>query len=308
MKAEQPTKGPSPPGDGPGTGIPDLKWANKNLPMRDVAAKLDLRQGASGMIHCWHPERHKNGDSTPSVGIQAGFNTAKCFGCDSKPQSVVDVVRDVLGCDLSAAIAWLDSNFIIPRIPKRKHLESDRLVRPYRVGTEDPITLLVRSGIWAALSVPARCIVPVLLAHAEHAAGQRDAYTLQMSYRAIMTYSGLKSFSAVSKALGELTAFDWVTRKAATPKPGAVLRATGTYILTPYSEGVQETARTLFQAKRQIIEAERELRRVQRNERMAELREQSFPASKSRGSASVLLSMNLSTPRIAWDESTVFLP
>src|ERR1019366_10337032 len=41
---------------------PDLKWVNRHLPIRDICSALGLGFGAGGMIHCWHPERHKAGD------------------------------------------------------------------------------------------------------------------------------------------------------------------------------------------------------------------------------------------------------
>src|SRR5579871_5733053 len=73
-------------------GIPDLKWINHSLPIEAVARKLCLKFGDHGKIHCWHPERHQNGDRTPSVSIRKVNNTIRCFGCGAKPMSVVDLV------------------------------------------------------------------------------------------------------------------------------------------------------------------------------------------------------------------------
>jgi len=42
---------------------------NRHLPMRDVCASRGLRLGPGAMIHCWHPERYKADDRTPSVSI-----------------------------------------------------------------------------------------------------------------------------------------------------------------------------------------------------------------------------------------------
>jgi hypothetical protein len=262
--------GLSPP-DGPG--VPDLKWVNRHLPMQDVAVKLDLRFGDTGLIHCWKPEKHKNGDRTASVSIHKKFNTAKCFGCDSKPQSVIDVVIEARSECLNEAVAWLDANFTIPRIAKRKHLDSEPLRRPNRVGYEDPIGLLVRTGIWGTISTSAQRIAPVLLAFAEPDESRRDHFTLQISYRALMRYSGVHSNNAVSAALNELAAIEWARRVVAKPKPGALLRKTGAYVLTPYSDALIEIGNTLSLSNRETISAERELRRVRRNQRTAELRQ-----------------------------------
>jgi len=89
--------------------IPDLKWVNRHLPIRDICSALRLRLGAGGMIHCWHPERHKAGDRTPSVSIRKSTNRLLCFGCGSKTLSVVDVVMDALSTDVAGAVVWLSA-------------------------------------------------------------------------------------------------------------------------------------------------------------------------------------------------------
>jgi hypothetical protein len=264
--------GSSPLGDDPG--IPDLKWANENLSVWDVASELDLRLGSNNHIHCWHPENHKHGDRTASVGVHKLRNSVKCFACGGKPRSVLDLVCDVRACSIPEAAAWLEARFDIPRIPRRKHLDSEQKMRIYDVGYEDPIKLLVRSGLWALLSTPAQRIAPALLAFAEPDDARRDSFTLRMSYRAMMTYSGIRSPNAIGRALEELAAFEWIVRENATPKPGALLRETGCYSLTPYSDSVLEIANTLSAKKRETISAERELRRAQRNQRMRQISNQ----------------------------------
>ena len=43
---------------------------NRKVPVAGIAKALDLRLDGNGKIHCWHPERHKHGDRTASVGIR----------------------------------------------------------------------------------------------------------------------------------------------------------------------------------------------------------------------------------------------
>src|SRR5438105_9538916 len=93
---------------------------------------LDLKFGSGGNIHCWHSEKHKNGDRTASVGIWKSTNRVKCFGCDTPTMSVVDLVMNVRAEDAASAANWLGSNFDVKRIPKRRHLEPDRPRNPYR--------------------------------------------------------------------------------------------------------------------------------------------------------------------------------
>src|SRR5215472_17497210 len=115
-------------------GIPDFKWINRFLPIADVARKLGIRFGERGMIHCWHPERHQHGDRTPSASIRPKNDTIRCFGCGTRPLSVVDLVMDARGLCVTDAARWLNENFEIRRIPPRKHLSAVGARPPYKVG------------------------------------------------------------------------------------------------------------------------------------------------------------------------------
>jgi len=249
----------------PPRGIPDLRWINCHLPIADVANALGLRPGQGGMIHCWHPEKHQNGDQTPSVGVRKSMNRAKCFGCDSPTMSVVDLVCDVRGVRVAEAARWIAEHFDVPQIPKRRHLEPNQPPRWYDVGHEQPIELLVKSGIWARLSPQAQRIAPVLFGLATKE--DRDTFRVQISNRAIMRYSGVKSFSSVCKAIGQLGEIEWLQCIPGTVRAGTELRSTSTYLLTPYSDALQELANTTFVQQKQEIEAEREIRKQQRRAR-----------------------------------------
>jgi len=47
-----------------GTGIPDMRFVNRELPIAEVARALDLRFDGATMVHCWQPERHRHGACT----------------------------------------------------------------------------------------------------------------------------------------------------------------------------------------------------------------------------------------------------
>ena len=249
---------------GQDSGIPDLSWINRELPIADVVKALDLRVGEGGKIHCWHPERHKSGDRTASVGIQKPVNRVKCFGCGTRPMSVVDLVMDATGTDAAGAAQWIEKHFEVRRIPKRRHLQDARPKHWCDVGHEQPIELLVKSGIWGALSPQAQRIAPVLNCLATKADG--NTFRIQISYRAIMRYSGVKSPNSVAKALKQLAEIEWL-KTLPTESNSKVLRDSGTYILTPYSDGITELANSMAAQMRQEIEAERELRKRQRRAR-----------------------------------------
>lgn len=246
--------------------IPDFKWVNRHLPMRDVCVALGLRVDPAGMIHCWHPERHKAGDRTPSVSIRKSTNRLRCFGCGSKTLSVVDVVMDALGTDVAGAARWLKQHFNVKHIAKGRHLKDSHTIRPYRVGFEQPIELLVKSGIWAMLNPGSQRIIPALFYLAEPGKGP-DTFVAQVSYRTILRYSGVKSFETISKALKQLAELGWLSTLPQANPDASVLRDVNTYILTPYSDAVMEMANSMAASFRADIEQERELRRQERKAR-----------------------------------------
>jgi hypothetical protein len=52
------------------SGIPDMRYINREVRIVEVARKLDLRLDRPSKVHCWHPDRHQHGDRTASVGIR----------------------------------------------------------------------------------------------------------------------------------------------------------------------------------------------------------------------------------------------
>jgi len=70
--------------------MPDICHISRQARTIELARELDLRLDGTSKIHCWHPDRHKHGDRTASVGIRTNNNTVKCFGCGSKPIGPID--------------------------------------------------------------------------------------------------------------------------------------------------------------------------------------------------------------------------
>jgi len=145
-------------------------------------------------------------------------------------------------------------------------LKDRHAIRPYQVGHEKPIELLIKSGLWANLSPPTQRIVPVLLCFAE---GGNEPGTLEVriSYRAIQRYSGVSSFETISTALQQLTELEWLKKLPQANTGTTVLRDVNIYVLTPYSDAVMEMANSMAAAFRAMVEQERELRRQQRSAR-----------------------------------------
>ena len=243
--------------------VPDLRWCNRNLLIADVAKHLGLQMEGDRMIHCWHPERHKNGDRTASVGIWRSTNKVKCFACATPPIGVIDLVMDVLAIDIPSAAAWLSEHFDVQKLPKGIHIGLRPDEHPYRVGYEQPIDLLVKSGIWAALSPQSQRVIPVLLAFAEKR--DTETFAVSLSYRAFLRHAGVKSFSSISKAIAQLEEIGWLSIQQRRNPNG--IRGANLYILTPYCETVRELANAMSAQRRGEINAEREIRAKQKKAR-----------------------------------------
>jgi hypothetical protein len=253
--------------------LPDMQFINK-LPIVDVARELQLRFGSNGLIHCWHPDKHKHGDRTASVGVQKNLNRVKCFGCGSPPMGPLDLAADVLGLGLKGAAIWIAERFAVPYIAPRKHIkEPPRII--HTSGFETPMGLLIRSGLWVNLSPFTQRLVPVLLELAEFkttaASEEKDKVkSICLSYRAMARYSASKagstSASAISRALAELEEIGWIKRES---RPGnRPIRQVATYILTPFSETVYEYANATAAGFKAQIAAEKELRGQERRRRL----------------------------------------
>jgi hypothetical protein len=246
-------------------GVPDLKFINRRIPIKDVADKLDLRIGTNGNIHCWRHEAHQHGDRTASVGIQKATNAVKCFGCGIGPLGVTDFVMSVLGtANPGEAARWIAERFEVPELPRGQHLVDPKR-HIFQWGRESEIGLLVHSGLWALLSPTAQAIVPVMLELGDRVGGTQDR-TLRISYRALGRYSGVKSPNAIAHALRELQEIHWLTTlpRQASSCP---VRETSTYLITARSDELTELAQTNFAQTRSEIDIERQLRSDARRRR-----------------------------------------
>jgi hypothetical protein len=251
-------------------GIPDLRWINRHVAVRDVAHKLGLVFDAHGNIHCWHPDRHQHGDRTASVSIHRTGKRLRCFGCNTRSMRPVDLVLDVLGnagaaevTNLADAATWIAERFAVPLLARRKHLK-DTSRPPYLVGHERGVGRLIRSGLWSDLSAPAQAIAPVLWEFSQWDS-QTATATILISYRGMARYAGIVSPNSISRALGELEDLGWLRRVPAVTR-GAI-RATSSYLITPESDSLAERAGARYEQSRIEIDTERELRSRQRTER-----------------------------------------
>jgi len=158
---------------------------------------------------------------------------------------------------------WIAERFEVPGLPKGAHLQEKRTTFG-PAGFEGEIGLLVQSGLWAELSAPTRCIAPVLLLFADREPAKATA-TVKVSYKAIGRYSGVVSPNAISKAIGELEEIGWL-KKVAKQSAGPVAE-TGSYVLSPQGDDLMELANARARQTRTEIEAEKAVRKKQRETR-----------------------------------------
>jgi hypothetical protein len=244
-----------------------MRFINRDIPIAEVARALELRFDCTGKIHCWHPERHKHGDRTASVGIRRTNNTVKCFGCDSKPTGPIDLVMDVQQIAAADAALWIAQHFDVPMIPAGKRLEEAARLRT-RFGHERGLELLIRSGLWGTLSEASRSIAPVLQALSEKTGPSDERPSIRISYVKITRFSGVKSPNSIRKALHELEEVGFLTM----PEAGlgrSPSRQASLYVVTPNSETLVELAHAFATQMRVEIAAEQEIRRRLRKERIS---------------------------------------
>jgi hypothetical protein len=134
---------------------------------------------------------------------------------------------DVMEADVAGAARWLEQHFKVKYIPQGQHLTDTHAIRPYRVGYEGPIELLIKSGLWASLKPTPQRIIPVLL-HLAERGSDSETFKVQISYRAIQRYSGVKSFGTISEALQQLAEFGWLTTLPQANPEATVLRDVNT--------------------------------------------------------------------------------
>jgi hypothetical protein len=212
--------------------VPDMGFMRRGVPIRDVAQALGIRVAGESTAHCWR-DAHKHGDRNPSLSFQVGRNRAKCFVCDVRTLSPIDLVRVHQQCSLLDASAWICARWDVPMIAKHAKLARPERWYGGRVGMSTfDLEYLVRSGFWASLGDAARALLVTIMTFADSLTGEAT-----ISYRALCRYSGKASRTTVAKVLYQFERIGLlqITRTAA----GGGIRKVGSYRLTPDSPKFQ---------------------------------------------------------------------
>jgi DNA-binding HxlR family transcriptional regulator len=190
--------------------------------------------------------------------------------------SVIDMLMDIgnFGSQLTAVLCFERelSSFAVPTIRRGSHLKNpDALDVPPAL--KEPLALLIRSGVWATLSVPVQRLIPVFLALTDWDDGNLEG-TLRLSNRAMMRYSAIGTFTSISQALTELERIGWVTRLESTRRGNSQIEDTAGYRITPLSDAVKELAISTSPTFGEAIKAEKAIRKRKREERSRVLQSQ----------------------------------
>jgi len=253
-------------------GLPDLQFIKTSVAISDVAAELGL-EVIGNMIRCWRAENHEDGDRTPSVGIDRKRNRVRCFVCDPRAYSAIDLVQKVLGVDVRKAAGWIAARFTVPTIPKGRHLRKhDEFRSISRAGLGGPLEMMIRSGLWAHLTPSEKAILAVLCELTD-----QGTNPLQLSYRGISRFSGVSSDSTIARVLKRFRTMRILKIYGGIAGDG--LRACNSYELTLDDPELQRNMAEIYESERHEINAEREWRKEQRKLRQAEVRSRKPPTN-----------------------------
>jgi hypothetical protein len=235
-----------------GDGLPDMEFIRNEVPIFEVAVDLGIRLASATTAQCWRTDQHKNGDRTPSMHFHN--NRCRCFVCDGKSMTTIDLVQTHEGCSLFDAIAWICLRFDVPTIAKNQKLARPKRWQIGRVGAAHfPLEELILSGLWADFDDATRAILPVLCRFADSSTKQ-----VQISYRGIARYSGKRSDSTIASSLRKLEQIGLL--KVSREKSTGTFRECGRYRFDWDNPHFQSLLRKSLEQTKTEADGERALR------------------------------------------------
>jgi hypothetical protein len=232
---------------------PDIAFIKKFVPIREIAIELELDVSGNS-ARCWRPDSHKNGDRTPSISFDTRKNIGRCFVCDSRAWSGIDLVMMVRGVSIREAAEWIAARFRVPQIRRRKHIKPrEQWDSSSRVGVSGfALEEVVLTGFWATLTCSEIRILGVFCTFCPPGSGAKA-----ISYRGIMRFAGVRSQSTVSRVL---KCFSRMGLLEITRGSAHGFRVCNTYSLTLESSLLRDLLRVVYQRHTKEIEVERQIR------------------------------------------------
>jgi hypothetical protein len=276
-----------------GSSRPDISWIRKYVPVLSVGRALGLRIG-NRRARCWRPENHRNRDANPSLHFYERRNRVRCFVCDMRGgHSCVDLVMGFLGVSVGEAVRWIAEQFTVPNIkpgrPVGRYLKE---AKPYRVGVHaSEFELLVRSGMFGQISAAESRILVTLAVFKDP-----DSGITQLSYQAIMRYSGVASRKSVSRALKQLQRLHAI--QISQGSRVGITRECNSYRATLDDPRFIERCNEVCRTGREQVSQERAYRleqRAQREKKARDARQRKELAANHKGFAGTAASQHVST-------------
>lgn len=156
---------------------------------------------------CWRDHAKRDGRAT--VGVHVNSNSVRCFKCDSRNLSAIDLVRDVRGLSVGAAFRWFESEW--PDVPKvRLKVTTDtrgntqNIYRGYTARRWDEVScdVLALSPAWSRLSHAEKAIAAAIIARFPR---ERDVHPLlTCSYPELQSWAGVGDRHTIARALAKL--------------------------------------------------------------------------------------------------------
>lgn len=259
-------------------GLPDLRWINSQ-PILDVAKRAEFEITPEGHPICLHAYADTDGRS-PIIKLSSD-NRAYCEYCRVGPMSAIDMLRHASGFDSALdAVRVFGLHKWAPTIAKGSHLNNPEGRETPRA-CEDPLSLLVLSGVWADQPATVQRLIPVLLAMGKKESDDPEP-VIQLSYRAMTRYSGVISPNEISEALDALAAMGWLERLGHEYRGNSPIRKAARYKLMPLSYKVRELADLTAPQFGKKIDREKRARLRATQERV-----NLFKSAKSKGDLNV---------------------
>ena len=180
--------------------VPDADYVRGELPISDVAVKLGL-QVKGRHVRCPNDLSHW-------AQIWVRKNAVKCFQCRRPPWSTIDLVMQMRGLDVGAALRWIGERFDVPQrrvrvttnrwgTTRHRFVDYPSLKRPTRL--EPGVGALRRSLGWPKVSHGARQLALFFVEVIP-----RDTLVLATTYRKLQRDVGIGNRRTVRRALTQL--------------------------------------------------------------------------------------------------------
>jgi hypothetical protein len=161
-----------------------------------------------------------------------------------------------LDCDLRGAVMCITEHFDVPLLPRGSHATERQAWSPRFHASADNnnvIRVLIRSGLWAELTLAENCILNLFVTCADPNTG-----VAEISYPGLMRYSGINSRTTIAKAVHHFEQLG-ILRVARKTDP-LFYRRVNRYWLTVDDPKFQSLVANACKRQREEIELEKQFR------------------------------------------------